>query len=71
MGEIRIQDCADCGEPPVLTCDMKEGGHVYNIGHRCPDGTIARGARYLLRDEVIKEWNRQQIATCVKGKPNE
>jgi hypothetical protein len=61
MGKIRIQDCADCNQPPTLTCDNKEGGHMYDIAHRCPDGTVARGARSFLRDEVIQEWNRQQV----------
>jgi hypothetical protein len=71
MGEIRVQYCANCGGPPVLTCDTEEGGHMYNIAHRCPDGTVARGARYSLRDEVVREWNRQQIAIAMKGKSND
>jgi hypothetical protein len=58
----RIQDCSRCNQQPSLTCDTKEGKHMYNMGHQRSDGTVARGVRYFLRDEVIKEWNRQQLA---------
>lgn len=39
---------------------------MYNLAHRCPNGTVARGARYHLRDEVIKQWNADQITTALK-----
>ena len=62
----RLQACARCNQLPVLTCDEKEGRHMYDIGHRCPDGTVARGVRYYVRDEAIREWNRQQITIAMK-----
>lgn len=63
---IRIQDCARCNQPPVLTCDTKVSRHEYNLAHRCPDGIVARGARYYDRDEVIKQWNSDQIGTALR-----
>lgn len=63
---IRIQDCAKCYQPPVLTCDTKGSRHEYNLAHKCPDGTIARGARYSDRDEVIRQWNAEQIRIALR-----
>lgn len=64
--EIRIQDCARCNQPPVVTCDAKGSRHEYNLAHRCPDGTVARGARYWDRNEVIKQWNGDQIQIALR-----
>lgn len=64
---IRIQDCARCNQQPTLTCDTDEGTHQYNLAHRCPDGTVARGARYFRRDDVIKQWNDEQVSATLEA----
>lgn len=65
MTTLCVQDCDRCGQQPELTCDIQSSGygrHEWNLGHHCPDGLAACGLRGYYQDDVIREWNRQQIA---------
>lgn len=58
-----VVPCKACGNLPTVTYGAslsREHPDGFNVGHRCPDGTVSRGAFHQDVDAVINEWNRQQ-----------